>query len=193
MTGWRAVVPLNLGRDCKTRLAGRLSRAAREQLVDAMARHVVAQLAATRGIARILLLAPLRPDLAGVDWVEDKGRGLNAELAQILGGGPVLVIHADLPLLAPADVGAMVRAATASGSAIAPDRTATGTNALALAAASGFAPCFGEGSFDRHRALLPDAAIVTTPGLESDIDTPGDLDLLPGLLSGGATSIADPI
>ncbi|UVO54245.1 2-phospho-L-lactate guanylyltransferase [Sphingomonas sp. SUN039] len=190
MTGWTAIVPLNLGRDCKTRLAGRLSRAKRDLLVAAMADHVVAQLRAAKDVERIVMLSPETPQTAGVVWARDCGRGLNAELALLFGQTSVLVVHADLPLLGADDIGALIVAAEAAGAAIAPDRTGTGTNGLALASAAQLIPCFGEGSFARHRALLSDAAVVERAGLALDIDTPDDLD---AARASGALPIACPI
>ena len=177
MTDWRAIVPLNLGRDCKTRLAGQLSRDKRDRLVEAMARHVVAQVGAAGGISEVIVVSPEEPPFSSVRWVRDEGRGLNTELLCALETGPVLVIHADLPTLASADVEALLETAQQSGVAIAPDRLGTGTNALALTYPSGIVPAFGEGSFLRHRTMFPDAAIVERVGLALDIDTPEDLDL----------------
>ena len=178
MTGWQAIIPLNLGRDCKTRLADRMSRAERDRLVEAMARHVVARVRATPGISELRILSPVKPGFADMIWAKDRGRGLNPELAAQLGSGPVIILHADLPTLETADVEAMLAAAEQSGAAIAPDRVGTGTNALALTDPAGFVPAFGEGSFLRHTALLPSAAIVARTGLAVDIDTPDDLDLV---------------
>jgi 2-phospho-L-lactate/phosphoenolpyruvate guanylyltransferase len=177
VTDWHAIVPLNLGRDCKTRLAGQLSRDKRDRLVEAMARHVVAQVGAVIGISEVILLSPEDPQFSSVQWVRDEGRGLNAELAAVLGTGPVFVIHADLPTLETADVEALLETAQQSGAAIAPDRLGTGTNALALTYPSGIVPAFGEGSFLRHRTMFPDAAIVERAGLALDVDTHEDLDL----------------
>lgn len=190
MTGWTAVVPLNLGRDCKTRLADRLSRRERDRLVEAMADHVIAQVHAAAAITRIVLLSPEVPPFAGVDWAQDFGRGLNAEIAALLGRERVVIIHADLPLLGADDIGALIAAAEAAGAAIAPDRAGTGTNGLALADAAHIVPCFGEGSFALHLALLPHAAIVERAGLAHDIDTPDDFDTA---LASGALPIACPI
>ncbi|RJF91276.1 2-phospho-L-lactate guanylyltransferase [Sphingomonas cavernae] len=190
MTGWRAIIPLNLGRERKTRLAGRLSASEREHLVEAMALHVINQLRAAPSVAEVRVLSPAKPGFSGVQWLKDTGDGLNQELARVLGGERVLVIHADLPLLAANEVEALLREAVDAGAAIAPDRLGTGTNALALTQATSFVPAFGEGSFARHRALLPNAALVERPGLQIDVDTPEDLELA---LKSGATSIACPI
>lgn len=190
MTGWRAIIPLNLGRERKTRLAGRLSPSERERLVEAMALHVIDQLRSAGSVAEIHVLSPAEPGFPGTQWLKDTRCGLNQELAHVLGAERMLVIHADLPLLDANEVEALLREADKVGAAIAPDRATTGTNALALRDAGSFVPAFGEGSFARHRTLLPEAAIVVRPGLQIDVDTPEDLELA---LKSGATSIACPI
>jgi len=184
VTGWSALVPFNFGRPRKTRLAGRLSEEQRNLLALDMVRHVVAVLAAVPQVESIRLIAPVDPRLAGTQWVEDRGRGLNAELAaarERLRDGPALIIHADLPLLTPADVAFLVDMAGASGAAIAPDMAATGTNALALADGRPLALAFGADSFTRHRAALPDAAIVERTGLSLDVDDAPSLEAALGL------------
>jgi 2-phospho-L-lactate guanylyltransferase len=176
---WTAIVPLNYGRDCKTRLASLLSPAERSALVEAMARHVLEELSAIPAIGQVALLSPERPPFAGDSWIADGGRGLNAELADARArfpGSATLFIHADLPLLAAADVMALLAAAGEKGAAIAPDLAGTGTNALAIADdRAAFTPAFGPGSFAAHRAALPGAAIVTTEGLGLDVDEPESL------------------
>jgi 2-phospho-L-lactate guanylyltransferase len=174
---WTASVPLNYGRDCKTRLASILSPAQRTALVEAMARHVLNQLSTVPAIGQVALLSPERPPFAGDSWIADGGRGLNVELADARTrySGGTLFIHADLPLLAAADVTTLLDAANEKGVAIAPDLAGTGTNALAIADGRAFTPAFGPGSFAAHRAILPGAAIVTTEGLGFDVDEPESL------------------
>jgi 2-phospho-L-lactate guanylyltransferase len=175
---WTAIVPLNYGRDCKTRLASLLSPTERAALVEAMARHVLEELSAVPAIGQVALLSPERPPFAGDSWIADGGRGLNAELGDARArfpGSATLFIHADLPLLAAADVMALLAAAGEKGVAIAPDLAGTGTNALAIADDRAFTPAFGPGSFAAHRAALPGAAIVTTEGLGLDVDEPESL------------------
>lgn len=175
---WTGVIPLNWGRDCKTRLSVRLTRAERDALVEAMARHVIDTVRLAGGIGEIVLLSPENPGIPQTRWVEDAGNGLNAAIAQALANTPTLIVHGDLPLLEPSDVEAALAAAERSGVAMAPDRAQTGTNTLALVSPQGVIPAFGEGSFARHMKLFPDAAIVRTLGLATDIDTPDDLDFV---------------
>ncbi|MCE7795454.1 2-phospho-L-lactate guanylyltransferase [Sphingobium sufflavum] len=170
---WTAIVPFNHGRPCKTRLAPLLSEAERNALALAMARHVVGVLAAVPGITAIRLVAPVDPALAPALWVRDGGRGLNGELAAAraeVAPGATLFLHADLPLLTPADLRTLLDAAEAAGSALAADMAGRGTNAIALADARTFAPAFGADSLATHRQRLPDAALVARDGLSCDVD-----------------------
>lgn len=177
---WTAVVPLKAGGDRKSRLAARLSAAERAALSDAMARHVLRVLQQVPKIDRIIILSETeRLDLSG-NWCPDAGLGLNAglmALRQTEGPGKMLVVHGDLPLLAIADVAALIEASERAGVALAPDRHGSGTNALALADGRPFAFGFGEGSYARHQAEAQDAvSVIGRPGLAVDMDTPDDLD-----------------
>ena len=178
--GWTAIIPFKPAGARKTRLAGRLTAAQRDGLSEAMFNHVARTLAATPELGRVVLLSSIRPPGWAGEWLPDAGRGLNAELhhaAQALGAANLLIIHADLPFLTPADVSALI-AAAADGCAIAPDRHGTGTNALALRDAAGFTFAFGAGSLQRHGAMAKARArILARPGLSLDIDTQADLDL----------------
>jgi len=177
---WTVIVPINYGRECKTRLASRLTLSQREKLVESMARHVLDRLAAAPAIHTIRVLAAVRPPFAAQLWIKDQGRGLNAELKAARAEhaqGPIAFIHADLPFLEVEDVEQLLKAATRAGAAIAPDRHEQGTNALAIHDDRDFSPAFGPDSFARHKVALPNAAVVSTTGLSFDIDEPECLDL----------------
>jgi 2-phospho-L-lactate guanylyltransferase len=177
---WLAVVPVNYGRECKTRLASRISRSQRAALVEMMARHVVDQLRATPFIDEIWLLSPQQPPFDSANWMKDQGRGLNVELEAaraIFPRSPIAFVHADLPFLRPDDARMLLDAAHQSGVSVAPDRREVGTNALAIADSRPFLLSFGPESFSRHHASFPDASIVRTDGLGFDLDEEEDLDM----------------
>ena len=177
---WQAIIPLKSRGERKTRLAARLTEAERHALTETMFAHVASIVRATPGIAAITVLSDVSPPGWDGAFATDKGRGLNSELVELAQhlGGPLLIIHADLPLLCEADVAAMLDAAE-RGHAIAPDRHAGGTNALALRDPTSFTFAFGPESFARHCAAAGgDAQIVTRRGLAFDIDTPADLDAM---------------
>ena len=182
MNGWTAIVPLKAEGARKTRLSGHLSEIAREQLSETLFRHVIRTLRSCPSITRVVSLSDGPAMIDGLERICDSGRGLNAELQDVIDAiradhdaVRLLILHADLPLLEVADVEALARAA-GGGVAIAPDRAGAGTNALAIGAERPFALCFGPESFARHRAQAPYAEIITgRPGLALDVDTPADL------------------
>ena len=80
------------------------------------------------------------------------------------------------------EIDALVSAARAGGFSIAPDAAGTGTNALCLISIQPFQFQFGPDSQHLHlqeaRRLGLAPQIVRLPGLELDIDSPADLNLL---------------
>ncbi|SKC40008.1 2-phospho-L-lactate guanylyltransferase [Krasilnikoviella flava] len=209
--GTVAVVPLRGGVSGKSRLAAALDPAARRRLVAALARHVVAVLLASDGVDGVLVVTadvPFAVDTLGLRARGGSARvevvqqppdrpGLNAaldvgrEAALERGAARLLVAHADLPLLAPDDVVALL-AAGAAGDAPAPvvvatDRHLAGTNLLVLPTRppgdAPFAFRFGEGSRAAHVAEAERAGlrpvVVRRPGTAVDLDTVDDWGELP--------------
>jgi 2-phospho-L-lactate guanylyltransferase len=181
MSGWVAVVPRKASGEPKSRLAEFLGEPTRSALVNAMAAHVLDVVARVERVQRVLILgAPVR-NLRSVPVLPDCGRGLNAELASTRAALPatsILVVHADLPLLAADDIDALLDAAETSGAALAPDRHGSGTNAVALSPYVPFAFEFGPGSLARHIGQpVHDLRIVDRPGLAIDVDEFQDLEL----------------
>jgi 2-phospho-L-lactate guanylyltransferase len=174
----RAIVPLKRPSEAKSRLAGAMSDEARRRLALAMAAHVIA--VARTVVDEVFLLTP-EPIAAfeGVPALFDAAEGLNASLDQAalrlpaLPGDTLVVLHADLAVLEPADVAALVEAA-ARGVAIAPDRHATGVNAVAFRPPLDLRFCFGPGSRAGFEAgavrLGRDPILVERPGLALDVD-----------------------
>jgi len=175
-----AVIPIRLGLPRKTRLSERLSSAEREALADRLFGHVFGIVSAHPQIQRTIILSHSQPAGIVADWRKDEGRGLNTELEILrrdLGEDDLLIIHGDLPLLAAADLSALIDAASAGGIAIAPDRFDQGTNAVVLRAQSSFTFAFGRGSFAAHlEESGGEAALVRRVGLALDIDSPEDLE-----------------
>lgn len=176
--GWLAVVPLKARAGRKTRLAGHLTPQQRYELSQTLFAHVVLTLSAAPSIDAVAALSNLRPEGYTGRLIGDQGRGLNAELTALacdIGDMPLLIMHADLPLVGPDDVAALLEA-SAGGCAIAPDRHGAGTNALALTTAAQFSFAFGPDSLAQHVAQAKGRArLVTRPGLALDIDTADDL------------------
>jgi 2-phospho-L-lactate guanylyltransferase len=104
-------------------------------------------------------------------------------VAQVHSTQGVLILPADLPLLTPEDVLALIdRAVKPPVVVIAPDRHNKGTNALLMFPAGLIEYDFGEGSFQRHceRARQAGAKleIVELPSLALDLDLPEDLEMV---------------
>ncbi|MFI2102971.1 2-phospho-L-lactate guanylyltransferase [Isoptericola sp. NPDC019693] len=125
------------------------------------------------------------PDRPGLNAALDVGR----EAALARGAGRLLVAHADLPLLAPDDVAALLAAGTSATADDAPpvvvatDRHLAGTNLLVLPASVPFVFRFGEGSRAAHvgeaqrTGLRP--VVVHRSGTAVDLDTVDDWGELP--------------
>ena len=177
MKRWRAVVPIKLSADTKSRLAGLLSPGERRALGERMARHVLAMLDASKSFDQITILSPDRPEWWAREWAFDRGRGLNAELTAWRaeqGAAPVLVIHADLPLLTADDVAGLLATAESSGVALATDRAGTGSNALAIADGRDLNFRFGADSRSFHAVQARTMPVLASTGLAADLDTPDD-------------------
>lgn len=175
---WTALIPLKPASAGKTRLAAHLPPEERAALSRSLFEHVAGVLGRVPALSSLILLSEKQPETWQSGWIEDRGRGLNGELEAArfaLGAAPLLVIHADLPLLAETDIIELLDAAEQAGCAIAPDRHGTGTNALALRDGRPFEFRFGPDSFRLHRAQAGNCRTVELQGLGLDLDTPDDL------------------
>jgi 2-phospho-L-lactate guanylyltransferase len=190
-SGTWAVLPVKTFRLAKQRLAGVLAAEEREELARAMAEDVLRALAASPGLAGILLVTgdPEARRLAaryGARVLPDEERGHTAAsslgartLAQERAAGMVQV-PADIPLVMPEDIAALVRVQGAAPSIVlAPARDGRGTNAVACSPADVMPLRFGGDSFIAHRRRAQahgiEPQIVRGPGLALDLDTPDDL------------------
>ncbi len=151
-----ATIVIPFRRDApKSRLAP-LPAGARAELAEAMFRDVEAAGAATAATV-----------VAGLPG--GQGAAVAAALREL--SGPVAVVNADLPCLRPADVAALLAAAPALVAAA--DGT---TNALVLADARDFRPCYGPGSAARFAEL--GLTPIELANLADDVDTLEDLERL---------------
>ena len=183
------VVPVKEPRNAKTRLAQVLSLEERARLTATMLRDVCAALGEAARAGGIEAISILTGDAAlvpsGLGHIADAGSGLNAALAQAArelvrrGAAALLIVPADVPFVEAADLRTLIGAARAPALAIAPDRSARGTNALLISPPQLITPQFGPHSFAAHRAAgeavgVP-VQVMHCPGLECDIDEPADL------------------
>ena len=174
---------------CKTRLAQMLTPPARIELVRAMLAAVLAAAWNAQTVHQVMVISPERDTVpAEIPVLADTGESLNNALLQAhtllreFGCREVVVLPADLPKITAAEIDDLVRAGRAGGFAIAPDAAGAGTNALFLASALPFRFQFGPHSRQLHlqeahrMGLSPQ--VVRQPGLEFDLDSPADLNLL---------------
>ena len=194
-----AIVPVKALADAKRRLAPALASSERRRLVLTMLQDVLALLAETPGIARVVVVTP-DPEVAaaaisrGAGVVSEAGPSdLNSAVRRGLacarneGAGRALVIPADVPLATHAEVLSILTSASAGPepqAVLVPSEDGDGTNAMLLAPPEAMRPEFGEDSFVRHVAqavaLGLDFRVLRLPGLGADIDQPRDLARLAG-------------
>jgi len=187
-----AVVPVKDLRHAKQRLAPALSATERWVLFRAMLEDVLSALAASGGLAGILLVTrdpearALGPRFGAQVLVEDENRGhtaatsLGARVLAQRGVAGMVQVPADVPLLAPDDVTAVLEAhGEAPAVTLAPSRDERGSNAVACSPPDVLPLRFGDDSFFPHlrraRALGIEPQIVRRAGLALDVDTPADL------------------
>ncbi|HEY2809269.1 MAG TPA: 2-phospho-L-lactate guanylyltransferase [Steroidobacteraceae bacterium] len=188
MSTW-ALVPVKARAAGKQRLAGALPSEVRARLVRRMLDDVLAAIDGCRQIDGTLVMSPERDRLpAARPLLQDPAEEMNAALAAAMAGledrgvTHVAVIAADLPLLEPADIAALLTAAPAAGVALAPDARGTGTNAVCLRLPAAFRFQFGPGSFARHQAEAArhgiTAATLASEAFGFDVDESADLTAL---------------
>lgn len=187
-----AVVPIKSGAQVKSRLSDVLSADERRGLAMAMAGDVLDVLAQVKALDRRLVItgdeeagalavatgAWVMPEPEPVGY-RDAAQAAVAELGDE-GADSVLCLPADLPLLAPEDVQAVLDALRPAPSVVlAPSRDEGGTNAIAMAPPDLLGLMFGPDSFRRHCGEAKKAGLNPTvlrrPGLALDIDTVDDL------------------
>ena len=185
MTAVAIVVVARDPRRAKTRLRSVLAPRQRASLALAMLDDVVG--AATRTRSTVLVVTDSRSVAARVRRLgaratvapargtrDGAARGLR--LAERAGADAALVIAADLPFAAPADLRRVIAAGRRADIVIVPDQDRVGTNALFLRPPSRMAPLFGHRSLQAHRrAAGPRGTVLRVAGLGRDIDTPDDL------------------
>lgn len=115
--------------------------------------------------------------LSGIPSIPDSGEGLNHAAAlgvdwAELSSAHWMILHSDLPLLTTGDLRTAEGLLEQGRSVLAPSSDG-GTSMVGGLGPRAFS--YGPGSFFRHLAMAPDSAIVATPGLLHDVDSPNDL------------------
>ena len=203
VVAWSVVIPVKVLAEAKSRLAA-LTVTYRAQLALAMAADTVAAAGAAAPVAGVIVVtddALVGAELSGLGAViiaDKPAAGLNAALA--FGAAycarrwpdrGVAGMAGDLPALRPAELALVLGAAAAAGEAFVPDAAGTGTSLYAAGPGTAFAPAFGPGSRDRHRAAgAKELDWPVLRGIRQDVDTPDDLRVASELGVGPRTAAA---
>ncbi|NJL92754.1 MAG: 2-phospho-L-lactate guanylyltransferase [Anaerolineae bacterium] len=192
MSVW-AIVPIKPLNRAKSRLAVVLTPEQRERLALGMLLHNLHILGQVSSISGVLVISRDMKALAaaralpGVQTLQESGTPeLNAALRRAStmlvswGAKAVLILPADIPLLAREDVEQLITLGRYDNSlVIAPDAQRDGTNAILSRPAQLIDYSFGVGSYARHiqAGELAGAEVHTyvSERLALDVDTPEDL------------------
>ena len=195
MSLW-AIVPIKPLRRGKSRLAGVLTDDERTFINYTMLGNTLKALKATPEVDHVLVVSrdpsalALARDYDAKTLQEDgSSDNLNmalrraAVVAQIYAGQTVLVLPADLPLISPESIQALIRlSSNPPVVVIAPDRRHDGTNALLMSPVGLIDFQYGPGSFYRHMEQAHKykvrVEVCELPELGLDLDIPEDLLLL---------------
>ena len=203
-----AIVPVKPLRRGKSRLAGVLSPEERNDLNRRLLTHTLETLNAIPEIEQVLVISRDQAALSlarehGARTVLENGAPeLNVALARATivvknyATRGLLIVPADLPLISPEDVNAMLDIAVDPPVVVlAPDHRRQGTNALLVCPVGLIEYDFGPGSFQRHceRALQAGARleILELPSLALDMDMPEDLEMVIERLENSFSNIFD--
>ena len=203
-----AIVPVKPLRRGKSRLAGVLSPEERNDLNRRLLTHTLETLSAIPEIEQVLVISrdqaalSLAREHGAMTVLENGAPELNVALARATivvknyATRGLLIVPADLPLISPEDVNAMLDIAVDPPVVVlAPDHRRQGTNALLVCPVGLIEYDFGPGSFQRHceRALQAGARleILELPSLALDMDMPEDLEMVIERLETSFSNIFD--
>jgi 2-phospho-L-lactate guanylyltransferase len=190
------LVPVkNLG-NAKQRLASVLDQSTRTELAQAMLHDVLDALAMCSEKPQVSLVTSdaFAVDLArqfGFEVIHDSANHSETDaiematnVCELRGEESTLVIPADIPLIQPSEVAAILQAAPEEGSVLVPAADGRGTNAIFRRPAALFPLRFGNDSFRPHLAAARGTGkacvVLELPGIALDIDNPADLSALAG-------------
>ena len=186
---YRALIPVKALDEAKSRLAGYLTLHQRKNLVLDMLHHVLQVLQQSNMLEQITVVSP---DLQVLDYARIWGvhalieelpghnAALHAAALQETGTTALLTIAADLPLLQPGDIDALIERSLHYPVVLAPSRDGTGTNALLVQPPLALPYLFGVNSLYKYVRAAKERqlgnTIYNSIGLALDIDTIDDLD-----------------
>jgi len=191
MSVW-AIIPVKPLRVAKSRLSEVLSPEDRQRFAESMLRHVLSVVSNVPQVTGTLVISRDNKALSiareyGAHTVQESGNPeLNVALmraTQVIASwrsSAVLVLPADLPLIAPEDVAGIIALGVRTPAiVIATDRNQDGTNALFLRPPGLIPYAYGTGSYQRHVNLGLEAGANVqeyhSERLVLDIDLPEDI------------------
>lgn len=194
MSLW-AIVPVKPLRRGKSRLSGVLSEEERTLLNYTMLASTLRALTGVPEISQILVVSrdtgalALARDFGAKTVQEDGSSSLNTALqrativAQMRGASSLLILPADLPLIQPESIQAMIRLGQKPPVVvIAPDRLRQTTNGLLINPIGLLEYQFGPGSFEKHVRQVQESRVrlelCERQDLALDLDLPEDLEIL---------------
>ena len=186
------VIPAKYFEGAKQRLSTLLAPCERVQLARAMLTDTLTACCQARGLDGVGVVthhqapAEIAESLGAEVWWESEAGGHSQAVAFGVqtclqrGIETMLTLPGDIPLVTPADIEAMARAATpAVPIVLAPNRDDLGTNAMRLSPPNALPLAFGHDSFERHLSLAAERQLAVEirrlPRLALDIDEPEDL------------------
>jgi len=184
------LVPVKNLSNAKQRLASLLDQPARTELAQVMLLDVLSVLSswASRPEVGIVTTDPYAKKLGakfGFEVIQDNNISettaieLATQICESRGVESTLVIPGDIPLINPAELDQIMKAAPAQGSVLVPAADGRGTNAAFRRPAGLFPLRFGNDSFKPHCVAAGATglfcAIISLHGIALDIDNPSDL------------------
>jgi len=193
-----AILPVKSFGAAKQRLGSLLGSGSRHALAQAMFQDVLSSLRKVEGIEQIVVVASepsvefaadeqvvLLQDEASEGQSPAAAAGIRWAIAS--GFERVLLVPGDTPLLAPAEIDALLADAP-EAVVIVPDRHGTGTNGLLLQPPTAIEPSFGPDSMARHVAAAEAAGVThrveRVQSLMFDVDTSEDLAVVAEAIEG---------
>jgi 2-phospho-L-lactate guanylyltransferase len=186
-----AIVPVNVLKLAKNRLAPALNAADRSKLSTVMLTDVLRAIRKVKKIHRIIVVSADRSveriaRSIGAQFLwEGKRRGLNKGLRLALRdasrrkASAALILPSDIPLITPHEISRFLSLSYGCLIALTPSKDGGGTNALLLRPPGIIRPSYGRNSFRRHMVAARrkgfSPKVIRSSVISVDIDEPSDL------------------